>query len=64
MLKYIKGHMDSIQGIEVYPIISLIIFFSFFTILFIWVVTSKKKYIEEVSNIPLEHDKETNNQDQ
>lgn len=64
MLKYIKGHMDSIQGIEIYPIISLIIFFSFFTILFIWVVTSKKKYIEEVSNIPLELDEETNNQNQ
>ncbi|MCR9182581.1 MAG: CcoQ/FixQ family Cbb3-type cytochrome c oxidase assembly chaperone [Flavobacteriaceae bacterium] len=64
MLKYIKGHMDSIQGIEVYPIISLIIFFTFFTVLFIWVVTSKKKYIEEVSNIPLELDEETNNQDQ
>ncbi len=64
MLKYIKGHMDSIQGIEIYPIISLIIFFSFFTILFIWVVTSKKKYIEEVSNIPLEQDEETNNQEQ
>ncbi|MEX0997445.1 MAG: CcoQ/FixQ family Cbb3-type cytochrome c oxidase assembly chaperone [Flavobacteriaceae bacterium] len=64
MLKYIKGHMDSIQGIEVYPIISLIIFFTFFAVLFIWVVTSKKKYIEEVSNIPLERDEETNNQDQ
>lgn len=64
MLKYIKGHMDSIQGIEVYPIISLIIFFTFFTVLFIWVVTSKKKYIEEVSNIPLELDEETNNQEQ
>ncbi len=64
MLKYIKGHMDSIQDIEIYPIITLIIFFSFFTILFIWVVTSKKKYIEEVSNIPLELDEEKNNQDQ
>lgn len=64
MLKYIKGHMDSIQDIEIYPIISLTIFFSFFTILFIWVVTSKKKYIEEVSNIPLELDEETNNQNQ
>lgn len=64
MLKYIKGHMDSIQDIEIYPIITLIIFFSFFTILFIWVVTSKKKYIEEVSNIPLELDEEKNQQDQ
>ncbi len=62
MLKYIKGHMDSIQDIEIFPIISLLIFFGFFTILFIWVMTSKKKYIEEVSNIPLESDEEENNQ--
>ena len=61
MLKYIKGHMDSIQGIELYPIITLIIFFSFFTLLFFWVLTSKKKYIEEVSNIPLQDDCELNN---
>jgi cytochrome c oxidase cbb3-type subunit IV len=64
MLKYIKGHMDSIQDIEIFPIISLLIFFGFFTILFIWVVTSKKKYIDEVSNLPLENDEEENNQNQ
>jgi len=61
MLKYIKGHMETIQDIEIYPIISLLIFFSFFAILFIWVVTAKKKYIEEVSNIPLDKDGEENN---
>lgn len=64
MLKYIKGHMDSIQDIEIYPIISLLIFFGFFTILFIWVVTAKKKYIEEVSNLPLENDEDENNEKQ
>lgn len=60
MLKFIKGHMDSIQGIELYPIISLLIFFIFFVILFVWVFTAKKNYIDTVSNIPLEsenHDK-------
>lgn len=54
MLKFIKGHMESIEGIEIYPIISLIIFFSFFVVLFWWVFTSKKEYIDTVSNIPFE----------
>lgn len=48
--------MDSISGIEIYPIISLIIFFSFFVILFWWVLTAKKEYINRVSNLPLELD--------
>ncbi len=60
MLKFIKGHMESIDGIEIYPIISLLIFFIFFVILFLWVFTAKKKYIEQVSNIPLEQEGENN----
>jgi len=48
--------MDSISGIEVYPIISLLIFFGFFVVLFLWVFTAKKEYIQTVSNIPLEND--------
>lgn len=59
MLKYIKGHMESITGIEIYPLISLIIFFTFFVILFWWVITAKKEYIKTVSNIPLENQNQT-----
>ncbi|PKQ46395.1 CcoQ/FixQ family Cbb3-type cytochrome c oxidase assembly chaperone [Confluentibacter flavum] len=55
MLKFIKGHMESMEGIEIYPIISLLIFFSFFVILFWWVFTAKKEYIKIVSNIPLDN---------
>jgi cytochrome c oxidase cbb3-type subunit 4 len=47
--------MESIAGIEIYPLISLIIFFSFFVILFWWVITAKKDYITTVSNIPLDN---------
>ncbi|KAA1247381.1 CcoQ/FixQ family Cbb3-type cytochrome c oxidase assembly chaperone [Aquimarina sp. RZ0] len=54
MLKFIKGHMESIDGIEIYPMISLLIFFIFFAVLFWWVFTAKKEHIKEVSNIPLE----------
>ena len=55
MLKFIKEHMESITGIEIYPIISLLIFFTFFVVLFWWVFTAKKEYIETVSNIPLDN---------
>ncbi|NOY47186.1 FIG00651883: hypothetical protein [hydrothermal vent metagenome] len=58
MLKYIKNYMDSISGIEIYPLISLLIFFTFFVILFWWVFTAKKDYIERVSNIPLDNQNE------
>ncbi|AUS06072.1 CcoQ/FixQ family Cbb3-type cytochrome c oxidase assembly chaperone [Pseudotamlana carrageenivorans] len=55
MLKYIKNHMESIAGIEIYPIISLLIFFIFFVALFWWVITAKKDYINRVSNLPLDN---------
>lgn len=52
MLKFIKHSMETIVGIEIYPIISLIIFFTFFVGLFIWVMTYKKETIDELSNMP------------
>jgi len=53
MFKFIKGHLESITGIEIYPLISLLIFFTFFVVLFWWVFTAKKDYIKEVSELPL-----------
>lgn len=59
MLKFVKNHMDSISGIEVYPIISLLIFFIFFVALFWWVFTAKKDYIDRMSEIPLDNQNDT-----
>jgi cytochrome c oxidase cbb3-type subunit 4 len=50
--------METIAGIEIYPLISLIIFFVFFVGLFIYVLTLKKKYINEISRIPLDSNEE------
>ena len=60
MLKFVKNYMDSMEGIEVYPIISLLIFFTFFVVLFWWVFTAKKDYIETVSNLPLDNQNQDN----
>ena len=53
MLKFVKNHMETITGIEIYPLISLLIFFTFFVVLFWWVFTAKKEYINTVSQLPL-----------
>lgn len=58
MLKFIKGNLESIDNVQIYPLISLLIFFIFFVGLFIWVITAKKEHIDEVSNIPLENNNE------
>ncbi|SRX75793.1 CcoQ/FixQ family Cbb3-type cytochrome c oxidase assembly chaperone [Aequorivita antarctica] len=56
MLRFIKGNLENIDNVQIYPMISLLIFFVFFVVLFYWVITAKKEHISEVSNIPLEDD--------
>lgn len=55
MFEQIKHNMETISGIEIYPIISLLIFFIFFVGLGVWVSTYKKDKINELSQIPLEN---------
>jgi len=54
MLKFVKQNLENIDGVSIYPIVSLLIFFLFFVALFLWVFTAKKEHINEVSNIPLD----------
>lgn len=56
MLRYIKHNMAEIAGIEIYPIISLLIFVLFFTVVIWRTVKMKKKDIAHFSNIPLDED--------
>lgn len=60
MLKFVKHHMETIAGIEVFPLISLIIFFLFFVGLFIYVARTDKKSINEISRIPLDTNADNN----
>ncbi len=63
MLKFVKGSLENIDGVQIYPMISLLIFFFFFVILFYWVLTASKQHIAEVSNIPLEDENNVNNEE-
>lgn len=50
--------LENIAGVEIYPIITLIMFFVFFLLVLGWIFTLNKKYITRMENIPL--DNETN----
>ena len=60
MLKFVKNHMESIDGIATYPMISLLIFFVFFALLFWWVFTASKAHIKEMGELPLDNDNQQN----
>lgn len=52
-MKFIH-YLESIAGIAIYPLISLFLFFLFFTALLIYVLKADKKHIAALKNIPLD----------
>ncbi|KAB2813611.1 CcoQ/FixQ family Cbb3-type cytochrome c oxidase assembly chaperone [Phaeocystidibacter luteus] len=61
MIKFLKGPMAAIENVEIFPIISFLIFFSFFIGLLIHVIRQDKSTIREISSLPLEGDEPTSN---
>jgi cbb3-type cytochrome oxidase subunit 3 len=57
MLKFVKHTMETIDGVAIFPIISFVIFFSFFIGLLIWVFRTDKKYIKYIEELPFKEDK-------
>jgi cytochrome c oxidase cbb3-type subunit 4 len=55
-----KEALRSIEGIQIYPLVSLAIFGLFFIGLIIWVMRVDKAYIHEMSNLPLLDDQSSN----
>lgn len=58
-MKFIH-YLEKITGVSIYPLVSLLIFFLFFTGMAIWVLKADKKYIRSMKLIPFPEN-ETNN---
>ena len=57
-----KEVLQSIEGVEFYTIVSMMIFILFFVGMIIWLLKVDKKYIKTMSELPLEEDnKEVSN---
>ena len=46
-----KNVLQAIDGIEIYPIISFVIFFLFFLGLILYVILMDKKYVQTMSSL-------------
>jgi len=60
MFKFIKQYAETISNVNIYPMISLLIFFVFFIVLLVLVKKMKKERVEELSNLPFEREELTN----
>jgi hypothetical protein len=59
MFKFIKQYAETIHNVDIYPMISLLIFFIFFIVLLMLVKKMKKERVEALSNLPLEKEELT-----
>ena len=60
MFKYL---FDSIAGIEIFPIISLILFFGLFIGIVIWAIRADKNYLKKMEELPLDVSNNNGEQD-
>jgi cytochrome c oxidase cbb3-type subunit 4 len=54
-----KELLQSIEGIEIFPLISLFIFLAFSVGVVIWIVKIDKGYVKEMEALPLDSDENT-----
>ena len=55
-----KDILQSIEGVSVYPIISLIVFVLFFAAIIIWMIKVDKNYIKKMENLPFDNLEDNN----
>ena len=53
MLKFIKHHLDTINGVGIYPVISFVLFFTFFIAMLLWLRKVGRRHIDHMEALPL-----------
>jgi len=48
-----KNIFENIEGISIFPVISLILFMAIFIFIIVWIIRLKKEDVNEMKNIPL-----------
>lgn len=57
MLRFITHNFSGIDGISIYPILSLLIFVIFFAFVIIYVIRMEKSDVKTLSSLPFEDTK-------
>jgi hypothetical protein len=59
-----ENYLKTIEGVGVYPLISLLIFVSFFIVILVWMIKIDKDFLTRMSFLPLDPDAVSNKFDQ
>jgi len=51
-----RNYLESIAGVDIYPLVSLVIFFAFFACLAIWAFSVSKQHISYMKQMPVKDD--------
>lgn len=54
-----RTYLEQITGVDIYPLISLVLFFSFFSLLAYWALRVNKRYISNLKQIPFSEDEQS-----
>ncbi|MEN9972576.1 MAG: hypothetical protein RIS20_923 [Bacteroidota bacterium] len=60
MLRFIKHNLTGMLHVEIYPMISLIMFTLFFAVMLWYVIKMSKNRVDEMSAMPLDLEENTN----
>jgi len=52
-----QHYFELIDGVEIYPVFSLIVFLIFFVVVSAWSLKADKKYLKEMEMLPLDDEK-------
>ncbi len=53
-MKFIN-YLEKITGVDIFALTSLTIFFTFFVVMTIWVMTSDKRGLDKINHLPLDN---------
>ena len=56
----IRNLLQSIEGVEIYPLISLVVFIIFFVVILVWMFKIDKNYVKEMEQLPLDSNNNRN----
>lgn len=59
-MRIVIHYLESIEGVAIFPIIGIIIFFTFFVGLLWWVFKLDKRFVKDMSDAPLLDDDNEN----
>jgi hypothetical protein len=60
MLRFIKHNLTGMLNVEIYPLISLVMFTLFFAVMLWYVIKLSKNRVTEMSAMPLDLEENTN----